>query len=148
LKHRVLIVHALYLAALLLSSIGAAVFASFDAPYGTLVYLEAILYSLLGGLTLYPLPALLAFGLKRGLKRGVAVAAAAAILLLALYPLHARLYSGYVKPSALGPASYVANAPQVFILTLLGGALILLHAPSIVKTLLMLLKAELKNTVP
>ena len=114
------IITKLYLLSLLLSALGAVIVASFDAPYGALVELEAALYSVLGGLVFYPLVALAAQG-RRGLRRSLGVAALALTALLLLYPLYAALYRGYAEPGALNPLRYLAYAPMAYILTLVMG---------------------------
>ncbi len=116
----------LYLAMLGLSALGAYMAASFDAPYGPLVELEAVLHSVLGGLYLAPLFLYAAMG-RRGLRLGIIVALLAVLGTAALYPLYRELYMEYASP--VNPLRYIALAPVMFVLTLAMGLALLPYLP-------------------
>jgi len=116
----------LYLAMLGISALGAYVAAGFDAPYGLLVELEAVLRSVLGGLCFAPLFLYAALG-RRGLVLGSVVALLAVLAVAALHPLYVSLYRGYTEPASL--ARYVAMTPLVFIITLGIGLAFLPYLP-------------------
>jgi len=124
LTSRARVAYTLYAALLAVSAAGAALASQFDAPYGPLAALEAVLWSTAGGLMLAP------FFLYAAGHRGAAAYLLAPLLGAALAAadyelLYTRLYRGYAA-RLHSLAYHVVAAPVMFVLTLLLGLYMLL----------------------